>query len=56
MKSFATAVVFYVLAVAAAGLVFNKIGYSSTEANSTESVRVDHPAPTDGRLGWRPEG
>lgn len=60
MKSFVAAALFFVAAVAATGLVYQGLGENSSEVYSSESARVDHLAPLDGRLGWAaregPEG
>jgi hypothetical protein len=54
MKSFMSAVVVYALLIAVTAFVYTRINLSTTDVYSTESARVDHAAPEDGRLGWQP--
>jgi hypothetical protein len=55
MKVFLASGVFFGLALAGTGLVYERIAYSATEAYSAESARVGHDNPVDGRLGWSPD-
>jgi hypothetical protein len=55
MKMFLAAVLFFGLAVAVTGFIYEQVSYTASEAFSTESARVGHTNPVDGRLGWSPD-
>lgn len=55
MKAFLSATVFVLALMAVTGVIFEVFTVTATEAYSTESVRVGHENPVDGRLGWAPD-
>lgn len=55
MKTFLAAAIFYAVGVAVTGFLYERVSYSATEAYSTDTVRVGHVNPVDGRLGWSPD-
>ena len=55
MKTFLTAAVFFGLVLTATAFLYEQLEYTATEAFTTESARVGHENPVDGRLGWSPD-
>ena len=55
MRMFLAALLVFGLAVAATAFGYGTIQRNATDAYSTESARVGHRAPPDGRLGWAAE-
>lgn len=52
MKAFLAAAAFYVVPLILAGIGYDLLAVPAKDAFSTDSARVEHAAPPDGRLGW----
>lgn len=51
MRAFLVSLASFCVLVAVTGLVYVQLSASATDSYSTDSVRVGHQAPVDGRLG-----